>query len=304
VTVGAAIAAAATSTTTGAAATGPDAIPLLGMPAFIVAERDMPPAVLSRALRAQRAELARARASAKLKPTRAAGCVPNDYGLLGPPPPRVTARIFGRHVEVIVRFGRYPSASACRPQAIRVTTLGRPTTKVGPFPWNVTFLLRGAIGRAVIRLPPYSMAPYRLSVTAFSLGWMSKQVDQNLSCPSGGCMRSESYSPPTDRDPHRVLPLRGVGRRSLEESFRTALAVNRRGPYTMRNVGCRSVRSCEATYADPLFPDMPYRVRYRIEGEQRAGCWMARDATLLDPLPYEDTYRGSIVPAGCVSWLR
>ena len=30
---------------------------------------------------------------------------------------------------------------------------------------------------------------------------------------------------------------------------------------------------------------------------------MARDATVLDPLPYEDTYRGSIWPAG-VSWLR
>ena len=265
----------------------------------------MPPAVLARALRAQRAALSRARAAAKSKPTRAAGCVPNDYGSLGPPPPNVTARIFGRHVEVIVRFSRFPSAPECRPLAIQVTTHGKPTTKVGPFPWNVTFALRGAIGRAVIRLPPYSMAPYRLNVTAVSSGgWISKRVEQDLSCPSDGCMRSESYSPPTERNPHRVLPLRGVDRRSLEESFRTALAVNRRGPYIMRNVGCRSLTTCEATYADPLFPDMPYRVRYRIEGEQRAGCWMARDATLLDPLPYEDTYRGSIVPAGCVSWLR
>lgn len=302
VTLGAAIAVAAS---TAGAASGSDGIPLLGMPRSIGADRDMPPAVLARALRAQRAALARGRAIAKLRRTRAAGCVPNDFGSLGPPAPNVTGRIFGRHVEVIVRFARYPSALACRPLTIQVTTHGKPRTAVGPVPWNVTFVLRGATGRAVIRLPPYSMAPYRLSVSAVaSSGWMSKRVEQNLSCPRAGCMHSESYSPSSDRDPHRVLPLRGVDRRSLEESFRTALAVNRLSPYTMRAAGCRSLEICEATYADPLFPNMPYRVRYRIEGEQRAGCWMARDGTTLDSLPYEDAYRGSIWPAGCVSWLR
>jgi hypothetical protein len=63
------------------------------------------------------------------------------------------------------------------------------------------------------------------------------------------------------------------------------------------------VTVCHATYTDPLFPDTPYRVRYQIEGEQIAGCWMTRWPRALDPLPYEDTYKGSEL-AGCATWLR
>jgi hypothetical protein len=303
IAVGAAIA--ATSTPAGTGATGSDAIPLLGMPPTIYGERDMPPAVQARVRRAARAALARARAVAKLKPTASAGCVATDYaGVLGPPAPTVTARIFGRHVEVVVRFARLPDSPVCRPVVVRVTTHGT-TTTFRPFPWSVDFRLRGPVGRAVIRLPPYAKAPYRLTVTTGAAGGrISKEIEQPLSCPSDGCMRSESYSPASARDPHRVLPLRGVARDSLEKSFRDAITVNRQLWHTVRDIRCPTVKRCQATYADPLYPRMPYRVRYSIEGEQRAGCWMARDATRLDPLPYEDTYTGSIVPAGCVSWLR
>jgi hypothetical protein len=71
----------------------------------------------------------------------------------------------------------------------------------------------------------------------------------------------------------------------------------------MRVVGCPSLTVCQVTYTDPLFPDAPYRVRYEIEGEQIGGCWMAARPRVLDPLPYEDTYKGAEL-AGCASWLH
>jgi hypothetical protein len=58
------------------------------------------------------------------------------------------------------------------------------------------------------------------------------------------------------------------------------------------------------TYVDPAFPASPYRVRYRIAGEQITGCWMGLLQSVLDPLPFRDARRGRLELAACASWLH
>ena len=103
--------------------------------------------------------------------------------------------------------------------------------------------------------------------------------------------------------PQRAFPLRRVDQATLERFVRLALSADVPEPFTTREVRCQTVSTCQATFIDPLYPRMPYRVRYRFGGEQLPGCWLVRDWLVLDPLPYEDTYRG-VPPAGCASWLR
>jgi hypothetical protein len=288
------------------AAESREAIPLLADSPSLTIERDMPEAVQARLRRAQRKALAVLRAAAKQHPSRAAGCASNDFpGDLGPPAPDIAGRIFGHHVEVIVRFKRLPSSLACRPWGVIVSIRGKPTNpSAGSLPWAQTFQLKGAVGRAVIRLPLYATAPYQVIVRAGTAqGRVSKLVEQTLSCPPNGCLPGESYTPNGKLNPQAVFRIRGIDRADLETSFRDALTADLPVPFTMRAVGCSSLTTCQATFADQLFLQSPYRVRYQIEGEQLAGCWMARAKHVLDPLPYEDTYQGP-TPAGCSSWLR
>ena len=101
-----------------------------------------------------------------------------------------------------------------------------------------------------------------------------------------------------------MFRLRGISLTQLETSFRDGLSAGLTPPFQIRAAGCRSLTACEVTYADPLFPREPYRIRYRIGGEQVSGCWATLIARRVDPVPYDDTHQGSGPSGGCAAWLR
>lgn len=272
-------------------------------------ERD-DPAVVRRLLeREQRIAYARLKAASKLKRTRAAGCVPvsgpSGRRELGPPAPRVRARIIGHQVEVLYRFGRLPTSAACRPAGVTVVVHSSnstaPSGSVVPSVGN--YLLVGPVGRLTLDLPWYTRGPYDLSVnSATLLGYRGTYVKRRLTCPSAGCL--DGYDPPPHSSPlpQPVLPLTGLSREQLEASVRYVVSLER-WP-SARGASCRSLRSCTVTQVTPGFPNRPYRVRYRIAGQQLPGCWMAFDEGPIDPLPYRDAGRGPLELAGCRTWLR
>ncbi len=283
-----------------------EAIPLLAEPPSLTAEFDMPKAVRARLARAQRKALATLKRASKQQPSRAAGCTSTDVPAeLGPPAPNVTSRVFGQHVEVVVRFDAMPASTACRPAAIQVSIKGKPIRVGGDaLPLTEVFRLRGPVGRAVIQLPYDARPPYQLVVEAGTVvGRRSKSVRQTPACPPTGCLAGPGWTRNGKPLPQPVFPTRGIDRRQLQTSFLNALAVAIPPPFEMRDAGCASLVSCQVTFTDPLFPRAPYRVRYTIEGEQVSSCWRVGSKYVLDPLPYEDTYQGP-TPAGCASWLR
>ena len=289
---------------TGGSASSAEQIPLLaGGPSYYV-ERDMPKAVQDRGIREQKKALAAYQGLDIGEPSRQAGCRPTDFpNSLGPPAPAVEARMIGYHVAVVVRFKTLPRALACRPRALSIAIRGKSINpSVGASPWVQRYELQGRVGRAVIRLPMYSVAPYELFLVSETIqGRRSKSVEMVLSCPSGGCVAGEA-PPPHQKSKLRKFPLRGVSRSQLEASFREGLnAAGRSAPYMRRTESCRSRTVCEATFTDPLFPRRPLRVRYVIGGEQVKTCWAVTDWKSLNEPPYEDMPRPSPT-AGCVTW--
>jgi hypothetical protein len=271
-------------------------------------ERDDPPVVRNLLEREQQAAYARLRAASKLKRTRAAGCVPvadpSGQTLLGPPAPLVRARIIGHQVEVLYRFGQLPTSAACRPAGVTVVVhSNRSTASSGSLVPSVgDYRLAGPVGRLTLDLPWYAAPPYDLQVeSATLLGIRSRYVKQRLACPQAGCL--DGYSPPLHSSPmpKPVLPLTGLNREQLEASLR--YVVSRERWPSARGASCSSVRSCTVTQITPGFPNRPYRVRYRIAGQQISGCWMGFNEGPLDKLPYRDAGRGPLELAGCRSWL-
>lgn len=107
--------------------------------------------------------------------------------------------------------------------------------------------------------------------------------------------------------PEPVLPKRGLDLSALEASLAYAVDGQRLPPIVHavpRASGCPSLDVCVVTYVDPAFPDSPYRVRYRIAGQQLPGCWMGLRSGPLDPLPFSDAFTGHLELAACASWLR
>jgi hypothetical protein len=272
-------------------------------------ERD-DPAVVRRLLeREQRAAYARLKAASKLKRTRAAGCVavtdPGGQTLLGPPAPHVRARIIGHQVEVLYRFRALPTSAACRPATVTVAVHSNHSTAPSGslVPSVGTYLVVGPSGRLTLDLPWYSRAPYELAVESSTLlGYQSAYAKPRLACPAGGCL--DGYSPPLHSLPlpKPVLPLTGLSRAQLQASL--SYVVSRERWPSARGVRCSSLHSCTVTQVTPGFPNRPYRVRYRIVGEQLPGCWMGFDEGPIDRLPYRDAGRGPLELAGCRSWLR
>jgi len=264
----------------------------------------MPKAVQDRAIRQQKEVWAWYQGLNIGEPTREAGCRPTDFpNSLGPPAPAVEARVIGYHVVVVVRFKTLPRALACRPRTLSIAIRGMSIhPSVRAIPWVERYELQGRVGRAVIRLPMYSAAPYELDLVSETIqGRRSKSVEMVLSCPSGGCVAGEA-PPPHQKSTLRKFPLREVSRSQLEASFREGIdAAGRTSPYMQHTVSCRSQTVCQATFTDPLFPREPLRVRYAIGGEQIAKCWAVTDWKYLDELPYEDMPRPS-PSAGCVAW--
>jgi hypothetical protein len=261
---------------TGSSASSDKQLPLLsGGPSYSV-EFDMPKAVQERAIREQRNALAAYRGVTIGEPSRQAGCQPTDFpGSLGPPAPDVSPRVIGYHVVVVVRFKSMPSALACRPQRLSIAISGGSINpQVRAIPWVETYALQGSAGRAVIRFPLYSVAPYKLTLVSETIqGRRSKDVERMLTCPPGGCVAGEAPS-------------------------QHQRAIRRKFP--LHTVSCVSRTVCQATFTDPLFPRDPVRVRYVIGGEQVPTCWAVTDSDSGEP-PYEDMPRPT-PPAGCVTW--
>jgi hypothetical protein len=156
----------------------------------------------------------------------------------------------------------------------------------------------------VIRLPLYSIPPYKLTVAAVTLmGRRSKLVEDVLACPAEGCLEGDAPPPHGPLAHARHFPLRGVDRVQLERSFREAIdAIARAAPHMRYAARCTSRSSCSVTYTDPLYPRRPYRVEYRIEGEQARGCWLVSTWKRIGEPPYEDAFWAG-PEAGCVGWL-
>ena len=292
----------------GATTTAPQTTPLLTeLPSWSI-ERDTPPAVRARIIREQQSFMELARKAQAQPRTAAAGCKPVEGGSLGPPPPEITPRILGHHVEVTFAYSSMPSSLACRPAILDVVVYGG--WKASSSFKNAVghFLLRGARGRVVLDLPWLGRPPYHVIVSSSSVaGMRGPSVERPLRCPGTGdpvkgCLpgyRPAAHSWPM---PAPILPLRGVERSALEASFNHVLAGERWAPL-VRSSRCPTLRLCEATFVDPSFPRSPYRVRYRIAGEQVEGCWMGWKGAIVDKPPYADASTGRLQLAGCSSWV-
>jgi hypothetical protein len=272
-------------------------------------EFDDPPVVHELLVREERAAFARARAAAKLQRTQEAGCVPvvdpTGKTLLGPPAPHVRARIIGHQVEVLFRFDRLPDSAACRPAVLTVVVGSHNSTAPSgsSVPQVGNYRLDRPTGRLTIDLPWYTRAPYDLQVSASTLiGYSGTYVKQRLACPRAGCLDGYSPSLHSRAMPKPVLPVTGLSRAQLEASLRYVI-VAESWP-SARDAHCSSLHSCTVTLITPGFPARPYRVRYRIAGQQVAGCWLGVADGLVDALPYRDAGSGPFELAGCRVWLR
>jgi len=194
----------------------------------------------------------------------------------GPPAPDIRARIIGHQVEVEVEYARLPRSPACRPAVLDVVV----HTRRSDYHSVVQhYTLRGPRGRAVIDLPWYGRPPYRLVATSTTIaGRRGPAAERRLRCPGtgdfvDGCLPGyrpglHSYPMPTP-----VLPLQGVTRSALESTLRYVLA-GEQAAAGYRSARCPTLGRCEVTYADPSFPASPYRIVYRIAGQQGPGCWL------------------------------
>jgi hypothetical protein len=312
------IAAAAVSTRAAASSTHAASeqarIPLLAPAPALSIDSDLPTAVRMRLEREQRARFNRARAAARMPATVANGCVPDGTAQrsLGPPAPQTSQRILGHHVEVVFTFARLPRSGACRPWDLAVVTYNGGPSSATYNNWVEHFRVRGTRGRVVVDLPWGGTPPYHLLVSSETiLGRRGPTVKRLLRCPRtgddvAGCLPGYRPGLHAYPMPKPVLPIRGLDRTTLEASLRYVLGDEKTPPILAavpRSSRCPSLRFCVITYVDPAFPASPYRVRYRIAGEQITGCWMGLLQSVLDPLPFSDARRGRLELAACASWL-
>ena len=283
--------------------------PLLAPAPELSIDRDLPPAVRARLEREQLRLYRLAKAAGRTRPATALGCersgIRGAPGGLGPPAPQVLRRnVLGHHVEVVFAFRTLPRSLACRPWLLTVSTN---TRRPGFHNWVERYRIRGPRGRVVLDLPWYGRPPYRLVVTAETItGLRARELYLALRCPRAGCLPGYSPGLHTNPMPKPVLPIRALDRPALEATLRYALADERTPPVLRavpRSSRCPSLTTCLVTYVDPAFPASPYRVRYRIAGEQFSGCWMGLRQGVLDPLPFSDAATGRLELAACASWL-
>lgn len=284
----------------------PTVLPLFGPHPSLTMERDMPAVVRARIAREQRRVLRLARSSARDAASRTNGCVPSDFpGSLGPPAPRVIPRVFGYQVEVLVDYARLPRSLQCRPWTLRVYV----HSADGKINFDSSFAVEALRGRIVVNLAWFGHPPYRLVVYSEALsGRRGPTVEISLRCPGTGhrvegCLAGlAGFSPPKPE-----LPLRDVTLSALKASLDYVLGPQRRPPILQAAPSaarCSSLRACEVTYVDRAFPGSPFRVRYRIVGQQVRGCWLGLHGGMVGRRPYEDAGGGPPTLAACTSWVR
>src|SRR5438093_2004342 len=193
--------------------------------------------------------------------------------------------MLGRHVEVVFTFRRLPRSPACRPWDLAVVVYSGRKSSPTYKNWVEHFWIREPRARVVVGLPWGARAPYHVIVATSTLtNQRGPSVTHALRCPATGCLPGPTAT--TYPMPKPSLPVRRLGRRTLEKSLDYVLADERRPPAlhaVPRSSRCASTRSCVVTYVDPAFPDAPFRVPYAIAGEQVAGCWLAAQQRVLDP---------------------
>ena len=301
------------STLSGGASGASPPIPLLVQEPYLSIDRDLPTPVKDRKMAVVKDLNDRAKAAGRLPATPANGCVPSRFGSLGSPAPSISSRLLGHHVEVVFNFTRMPASPACRPFELTVVVFaGKKASST--FKNSVgRFWLQGPRGRAVVDLPWAGNPPYRVIVSSATItGRRGPEVEQSLRCPGTrsvlrGCLAGYRPTAHTNPMPKPVLPVRGVDLSSLEATLRYAVAGQRMPPIVdsvPQASSCASLKVCTVTYVDPAFPDSPYRVRYRIAGQQVRGCWLGWREGAIDPLPFPDATTGQSNLAACSSWLR
>jgi hypothetical protein len=270
----------------------PSSRPLLAPAPYLSIDRDLPAAVKDRIEEVVKNLTNEARA--------------DRCGGPGPPAPRISPRVLGHQVEVAFDFDRISQECRARELAVVVYSGKKASSTFKNFVQR--YWLGGAHGRVVLDLPWSGRPPYHVIVTAATIaGRRGPAVERALRCPAGGCLPGYQPSLHSYPMPAPVLPLRGVSHAQLETSLDYALGGERQEPIvraTPRSARCASLRECTLTYADPAFPQLAYRVRYRIAGQQLRGCWMGMRGRVLDRLPFEDAFTGQLELAACVSWVR
>jgi hypothetical protein len=302
-----------TSILSGGASGASPPMPLLVQEPYLSIDRDLPPAVRDRKVNVVKELNERAKAAARLPATAANGCVPSSFGSLGSPAPSISSRLLGHHVEVVFNFTRMPTSLACRPFELAVVVFAGKKAS-SSFKNSVgRFWLQGPRGRAVVDLPWSGNPPYRVNVSSATItGRRGPQVERSLPCPGThsvvrGCLPGYRPTAHTNPMPKPVLPVRGLDLSSLEATLRYAISGQRTPPIVdsvPQASSCASLKVCTVTYVDPAFPGSPYRVRYRIAGQQVRGCWLGWREGAIDPLPFPDATIGQSDLAACSSWLR
>lgn len=225
----------------------------------------------------------------------------------GPPAPRVAPHVLGHQVEVAFDFDR-TSRSCPAWELVVVVYSGKKMSTTFKNSVQRYWLGGVAHGRVVLDLPWTGRPPYHVIVRAGTIGdHRGPAVERALRCPAGGCLPGYHPRLHTSPLPTPVLRLRGVTLAQLEASLAYAVAGERQPPLvhaTPRSATCASLRTCTVTYVDPAFPQSPYRVGYRIAGQQLRGCWMGMQGSVRDSRPFDDAYTGQFELAACVAWLR
>jgi hypothetical protein len=286
--------------------------PLVASASFEVADAAAPGAVRARAERHERAALEQARQAAQLPATIAAGCAhverTDGTDTPGPPAPDVRSRIIGHQVETVFRYRHLPRSPACRPAFVNVVVYSGRKGSAGfrSLGSAQKYAVSSARGRVITDLPWGGRPPYRISISSLSVvARRGVEIDRPLSCPGGGqavgCLRGYRPGRRSMPIPRPILSLRDLTRAQLELSLRTVIAADVTPPRPT-SASCSSTRLCVVTFVDPAFPQRPYRTRYRIAGEQAAGCWMAWRQRVLDPPPYPQADPGPLELVGCKSW--
>ena len=226
------------------------------------------------------------RAAAAAPATRSAGCGPGEFANeLGPPEPSLQPQVLGRHVAFTYRFAHVPSALACRPWSLTVVLIGHSAHR--PSQWVQAFDVHATPrGRVVMPLPRASHPPYTYIVTTETIqDHRAPLLGGKIDC-RGLCLPGLTFKGP---QPSHPLPV-DLDRSQLEASLR--FVVSRERLWPPRHVACTSRTNCTITYADPLYPKMPFRIGYTVSGERLHGCWMALSTGPRDPLPYQDVKQG------------